>query len=620
MTEEELKAIIDMAEAGEEEDDASAYVKQLQAVTVSSLPEELRIYEISDRTDDNGVRCIDAAADVDGVGDVVLLLDASTLPQEDIHWFGLYTTLLGEMDTAQHSKEELALLTNRYLYGGEIRLSIGRDSEDDLVYPRLRASWIADDDDMETAYDLIYEILYETDFSDAETLQGLISQSRAALKSSITGNPYSEMLYRSIGADDALYRYYSYFNGIEFYSFLEEVEAAAQEDPAAVAAKLAEIADFFHNRTGAAAIYAGSEEGIAANTSLAAAFMAKLDARDNPRAEYAFDDVARSEALIVDSSVQYNGVVASFDTMGLDGFSGALNALASAISDAYLYPTLRDQYGAYSVFAGFLEDYGSYIISYRDPNITETFDAYDALPDFVAGMEMDQEELDGYILSAYVDYARSSGELSGALNAALDTLSHDAQERFLDDMRALKALTPEDLRGYAAAYQGMMENGTRFTAGGASAVNANEALYEAILNPFGSVDTSMVELEDVQEGSEYYEAVRFVFENMLLEPLEETRFGVDDLATWGDLAYALYALGIGTPTGGKDALDTLSSYDILPADADVNATLTGEDVDDALAAFSAAVGVPYTKGDYTGTPSRGALSYIIMEYTIPLMG
>ena len=95
---------------------------------------------------------------------------------------------------------------------------------------------------------------------------------------------------------------------------------------------------------------------------------------------------------------------------------------------------------------------------------------------------------------------------------------------------------------------------------------------------------------------------------------------MDQLATWGDLAYALYALGIGTPSDAQDALDTLAEYGILPADADVTATLTGEDVDAALAAFSEAVGVPYAKGDYIGNPSRGALAYIIMKYTIPLMG
>ena len=44
------------------------------------------------------------------MGQSLLLLDAAGLPQEDIHWFALYTALLGELDTAAHSREELAAL------------------------------------------------------------------------------------------------------------------------------------------------------------------------------------------------------------------------------------------------------------------------------------------------------------------------------------------------------------------------------------------------------------------------------------------------------------------------------------------------------------------------------
>ena len=107
-----------------------------------------------------------------------------------------------------------------------------------------------------------------------------------------------------------------------------------------------------------------------------------------------------------------------------------------------------------------------------------------------------------------------------------------------------------------------------------------------------------------------------------MDPLEENRFGVDEIATVGDLAMTLYALGIDTPSDAQDALDTLAQYAIMPADADVNDPVTGVDVQDALQAFSDAVGVPFTKDpDAVDSPlSRGALAAIIMEYTLPLMG
>ena len=622
MSEDEIAAIVAQTAAEDEEDDAAAYVKQLQAVTVGSLPEEVRTYEVNDRTGDDGVRYIEVAADVDGVGDTLLLLDASALPQEDIHWFALYTALLGEMDTEKHSRDELSLLMSRYFYNGELRLSLMDDAETGDYRPYLRASWIAEDDDLGTGYDLMYELLYETDFGDSETLLGVISRAKTALKASITADPYSPMVYRMFGYYSPLYRYYSYFNGIEFYAFLEEAERLAQEDPAAVSAKLGEIRDYFHNRSGAVAVYAGSEAGVKTNAALVKAFMAKLDDTPRSAAVYSLPAPARSEALIIDSSVQYNGVLADYETMGMEGYSGDLDAVSSALSDAYLYPALRDQYGAYGVLTGFVEDAGAYVISYRDPNVRETFAVYDAIADFVGDLDLEQEELDGYILSSYSVYAKATGELSGAIDAAIDTLTGDGQTLPLDYMRELKALTPDKLRGYADAYGALVTDGLRFTAGSASAINANADLYDAILNPFGAVDSTEIELEDVPEDSEHYEAVRFVFENGLMDALDAALFGVDETATVGDLAIALYVLVFDGDADGQTAIDTFAEYGVTNGSEKADDALTGKAADSLLANFSEAVGVGYTKNAQAGaeTLTRGELAEIITAYCDSLFG
>ena len=615
MTTEELQAIIDKTNAAEEEDDASEYVRQLQAVTVSSLPEEVRTYPTADRTGDDHVRYIDAQADVDGVGRVALLLDASGLPQEDIHWFALYTSLLGEVGTSAHSRDELAVAMTRYLYNGEIRLSIAKSDDADGFTPRLRAGWTATDEDLAAGYDLVYELLYDTDFTDMETVLGLIGKARASLKTSVTSEPYGTMLYRALGHYSPMYRYYDWFNGLEYYAFLEQAEKLAQEDPDAVIAKLTAIRDYFHNRTDAVAVYAGSEEGAAVNTPLSAAFMAKLDETAVEAVEYDLPVPALKEALIVDSNVQYNGIVADYAAMGLDGFTGDLDAITALVSDTYLYPKLRDQYGAYGVMFYFMTDNGAYMISYRDPNVQETFDVYEAMPQFIRELEQDQDTLDGYILSAYSSFAKAGGELTGAMEAAMDTLTGDPQDAALEDMRALKSLTVDKLHACADAFEKMVSDGVRFTAGGAGAVNANEGLYDSILNPFGAVDSAQVEFTDVGEDHPHYEAVRYVFEEMLMSPAGEDAFGVDDKATAGDMAGALYALLGYDMTARDEAMTFFAGYGIVPDSWTADEELTGADAQDFLDYFSQAVGVPYTKdaGD-DAVLTRGELAELLMTY------
>ena len=618
MTEEELLAIVTQTNAEKEEKDASALVARLQAVTVSSLPEEVRTYDVADTTDENGLRFLTAEAAVDDVGEPLLFLDAAGLPQEDLHWFVLYTALLGEMDTSSHTHEELATLLTRYFYNGSIRLSLVSTYGSKEYHPYLRSSWIATDEDLSAGYDLLYEILYDTQFTDTEKLLGLITQNKASLKSAITNSPYTAQLYRAFGATTPLYAYYDYVNFLPYYAFLDQAEQLMQSNPEDVVAKLEQIQQFFHNRAGAISAYAGSADGVQVNTALAEEFFVKLDDRPTDPVSYRFETPSQREALIVDSAVQYNCVVSDYTGMGLPEYTADLDAVSALISDAYLMPMLREQYGVYTPMHGYIDDAGSYFVSYRDPNIAETFAVYEALPEYLRSLASDQETLNGYILSSYSGYAMPEGELSGAISSITGVLTERPEDLKLKYMQELKALTPERLLTLSDAYAAMMGSGIRLTAGGAAALNANADLYDVIFNPFGAVDTSQIEFSDASEGSTHYEAVRFVYENHLMMSQEDTIFGADDSASLGDLAGALYALVGGDASDPETATAFLAENGLLSVESTAAAELTSNTTGEILTVFSQAVGIPYTAPESLAEDvvlTRAELAEIVMDYT-----
>ena len=92
----------------------------------------------------------------------------------------------------------------------------------------------------------------------------------------------------------------------------------------------------------------------------------------------------------------------------------------------------------------------------------------------------------------------------------------------------------------------MMEKGFMSTAGSMSVINQNAPLYQQVLNPFGAKDTSAVVFSDLPEDSPFYAAVRSVFENGMMAPKGEETFGVEEKATVGELAAALFVLMGGT--------------------------------------------------------------------------
>ncbi|MBR1683663.1 MAG: insulinase family protein [Clostridia bacterium] len=589
MSEEEKQQIIDTTLAPQPEEDTSAMVASLQAVTVASLPEEARIYEIQDETLPDGTRRLNAVANVDGIGYACVLLDASGIAQEDIHFFKLLTDLVGELDTESHTKDELDVLVERYLYNGDIRQSVMKDPENGYT-PYLHLSWIARDEDRAAGYELMNELLFSTQFSDSTKVLEKVQAAKATLRSQINNAGYNILLYRAAAVTDPRIAYVSYSNYLEYYDFLGAVESALQENPQPVLDSLLRVQSLLHNSQDAIVYFAGNEESIASNNDLAGAFLASLDKQDVERQTYDLPVPASREALILDTNVQFNSLMADYATLGME-YDAGLDAIMSLVSDNFLLPLLRDQYGVYTPLAGASVDLGVYLLTYRDPNITQTFAVYEGLSDMVASLEVDQDTLDGYILSSYSAYAKGSGELNGATAAISNILNSYAQEDVLEYMRQLKAVTPEKVRESAAMFAALAEKGVRATAGSASAIEANLDLYDAVLNPFNAVDTSSVTLEDVTEGSEHYEAVRFAFENALMAPLSETAFGVDEAATVGDIAGALYVAIGGTPNAPEEAVETFAAYGILSGDMAADTTLTNGLSDAIFVVFGQAIGL-----------------------------
>lgn len=611
MTEDELRALVTETNAAPKEEDNSALMAEIKAVSVDSLPEEIREYTVNDVTDENGIRHIEVPAGVDGIGFVDLRLDASTLPQEDIHWMRLYTRLLGKLDTDRHTKEELDVLISRYLYNQ----AIGVDATDrlDSIHPYLVAEWYALDDDLAAGYELMEELLFHTRFDDTQMLIDQVQAQKTNLRATINNFPYQIMLARGLADRYPYYRYYSYLNFLDYYAFLEDLEDLLQEAPEEVTKHLEAQQSFFANNAGAVAAFAGNKQSIALNRPLADAFMAKLEHVEREAAVYDLPAGAQREALITDGNIQFNNVIATVDDLGLDGYDAGLTVVASLVSDQLLVPVLRDQMGVYTPWNEAEDNGAMYLITYRDPNVKDTFDVYAALADQIAALDVDQDSLDGYMMSAYSALAKPEGELTGAISAIESTLCEKKLDRALDYMRQVKAVTPDTVKAAAEIYRNAWENGVRSTAGSAAAINANAELYEVILNPFNAQDTSLVEFADAPEGSEHYEAVRFVYENGLMAPLAEDAFGTDETATAGDLYEALHLIAFGVPAGTKEeAVANFAEYGLVPDGVNAATELTNGLSDQLFVFFGEAVGLPLeadAPNETTDLPmSRGELA------------
>ena len=480
MTPEERRALIEASGREEEPEDTSALISAVQAVTIPSLPEEIRRYSVRETQEASGIRCLEVTAGVDGVGRVDLFLDASGIPQDLLHWARLYLDLLDDLDGELHTRQELATRISRYLFHINMRLAPMGESSD--YTPRLRVSWTARGEDLAEGYDTVRELLHGLNTMDGEKVLGGIRAIRASFRQDTIDNPYAILRRRAFARTLPDCRYLAYVSDLPYFAFLKEAEALVLSDPARAGRQLCEARDALFRAEGAVFSFAGDEDSIQKNRTARGRLISALLPGRLPKAVYDLPVPAEGEAMIIDSQVQYNGVICDFETLGLSN-SGALGAVISLVSDALLYPLLRDRYGAYGVMHSAAERQGLHIISFRDPNVKKTFETYDALPDLLDELTLSEEKLSGYILSRYSALAMPAGELAGASQWVSSLLDGLDPARALLRMRELKALTPEAAREILNTYRTLMKKGARCAAGGAAAIRGS-GLFGVILDPF----------------------------------------------------------------------------------------------------------------------------------------
>lgn len=481
LSKEEIQALVDATAemaAFSAEEAPLELIKSLQAVTVQTLPEEIDLYEINDETRD-GVRYITAPTQAGEIGLTQVMLDTSWVPQEDLQTLALYTSLVGSLDTKKHTKEELSLLNTRYLNG--LSVAAGQLEEaDDTYRPKLSAQWMGLMDDYEAGANLVSEILFETKFDNVTDIQNVIAMNKTNARQMITVAPYLYQMYRAYAAFTDKGAYDNYMRGLENYYALLEFERQLAENPGQVTRALEDMQVALRNKTGAIAIFTGNEAAVETFDNTIGIFFDGMDGTVRVAADYsALPRPAMREALVIDSQVQYNMIFASFEALGIE-YSGVIDPLKQVLYDGYLTPKLRHGLGAYDTLTIVNRD-GFLICSYRDPTVTETYEVLAGMGEYLENVNLSQEDIDRYIISAYSGYAKPLGALNGAAYAITQHLSGRPADEKLQRMREMKAMTVEDLREMAPAITKLYEEGMHSTAGGAVIIETNKNLFDEVL-------------------------------------------------------------------------------------------------------------------------------------------
>ena len=482
LSDEEIKKLIEDTEhlkKYQEEPSSDEDLRKLPMLTRADMKKNAMLFSnIEDELLD--VKVVRHDIESNGIDYISFLFDAGDFAQSELGYLGFFTNALGLVSTEKYSYTDLANATNIYTGG----ISTGTASHPDIkdrnnfVF-KLEVKLKVLEKNLDKALELMEQMLLSSDFTDTKRLGELVAQIKARLQANLSSSGHLVAAMRSMSSFSRYALYQDELKGIAFYRSICHIEKELSESPKSVSDKLAAIAKKLFARNRMLISFTGNNEAYGnAKPSLekVIAGFDKMSAVGN-QAEVHFNTA--KEAFIDASQIQYVAKTGDFICEGYE-YTGALRLLRIILSYDYLWINVRVKGGAYGCMNTFLRSGESYFVSYRDPNLSDTLDVYDRIPEYIKSFSTDERDMTKYIIgtfSALDTPMNPEAKGSRSLSAYLEGITY---EQIQKERNEILNAQPEDIRRLADLVEAVLKKDSICVIGNENMIKESAGLFENV--------------------------------------------------------------------------------------------------------------------------------------------
>jgi len=482
LSDEEIKKLIEDTEhlkKYQEEPSSDEDLRKLPMLTRADMKKNAMPFSnIEDELLD--VKVVRHDIESNGIDYISFLFDAGDFAQSELGYLGFFTNALGLVSTEKYSYTDLANATNIYTGG----ISTGTASHPDIkdrnnfVF-KFEVKLKVLEKNLDKALELMEQMLLSSDFTDTKRLGELVAQIKARLQANLSSSGHLVAAMRSMSSFSRYALYQDELKGIAFYRSICHIEKELSESPKSVSDKLAAIAKKLFARNRMLISFTGNNEAYGnAKPSLekVIAGFDKMSAIGN-QAEVHFNTA--KEAFIDASQIQYVAKTGDFICDGYE-YTGALRLLRIILSYDYLWINVRVKGGAYGCMNTFLRSGESYFVSYRDPNLSDTLDVYDRIPEYIKSFSPDERDMTKYIIgtfSALDTPMNPEAKGSRSLSAYLEGITY---EQIQKERNEILNAQPEDIRRLADLVEAVLKKDSICVIGNENMIKESARLFENV--------------------------------------------------------------------------------------------------------------------------------------------
>lgn len=342
------------------------------------------------------------------------------------------------------------------------------------------------------AFELLAEMLYRTKLDDDRRLKEVVAECRSRMQMRLQSSGHSAAAARAMAGISAANQVNDAMNGIGYYRFLEQLDNHFEEEKE----KLKEVLKYllvniFVNKSLTVSCTA-DEEGyscFAEGWKTYYKISEELSKQNSTGTEISVDNVmgkvdfdsavCKKQGFKTTSKVQYVARAGNYVKAGHE-YSSILMVLKTILSYEYLWKQVRVLGGAYGAMCSFSMDGDCYFVSYRDPELSKTDEAYMGVPDYIRALDLDERELTKYIIGTMSDSDVPLSPAAAGRRSFRCYMIQKTEEDLQKDRDKILSLTVQDLQNMADLIEAALQQEYFCVIGNEKMIEENAELFDKV--------------------------------------------------------------------------------------------------------------------------------------------
>jgi Zn-dependent M16 (insulinase) family peptidase len=333
---------------------------------------------------------------------------------------------------------------------------------------------------MERALHLVAEIFSSVSFSDRARIREIVGREFAWAEHSVQSEGYNLPATRVFAHLSTAGRYSEMFNGVTSYQTTKDLALNYDAEEERFLTTLTKMAALLFNRKNLLLSITTDSHGLDRFRALGSCIVEGLG--DDQPPVYVMPELqfADHEAFITSAEVVFAVQGGNLLKNGT-GYNGHFEVLKTYLARDYLWNSVRQMGGAYGCFIQFGQISGNLAyISYRDPQVKKTYDAYNDVPSVVAGLDLPKKIMEQLIIGTYGKFdplQSAAGKGATARNDYLNGIDVEYKQLRLAEIIATSSA---DLRNFAPSFAEMNGKSHRAIIGNRKKIEADQSLFTTL--------------------------------------------------------------------------------------------------------------------------------------------